>query len=86
MSEWISVKDRLPQHEDDVLIFYKNICSECSKIEDDEEDLINENFSIGRVIQNKWYINPTLPGEPLSHIVTFMVTHWMPLPEPPKCT
>ena len=72
MNEWISVKDRLPEINVDVLVFDKNISLKyVAKIIEDE----NSNG-----ILCKFFI-------PFPYDVDFShgnVTHWMPLPEPPK--
>jgi len=61
MSDWISVKDRLPTLNSDYLVFANN--------------------SIHIMIWDKhWHSFLDLDG-PLNHED---VTHWMPLPEPPK--
>ena len=71
MSEWISVKERLPDTESNVLVRTKKIPGLCSaetmmawKRADEDES---------------WQIAWTY-GESLS----LPVTHWMPLPAPPK--
>ena len=59
MSEWISVKDRLPIEEIDVLAF----AGECQVVL----------YRAGRwLYDDAWFAH----DEP--------ITHWMPLPEPPK--
>ena len=59
MNEWISVKERLPDNGEVVLV-----CDEHELI------LMAEHYSYG------WVSNPLF--------VKIKVTHWMPLPEPPK--
>lgn len=54
---WISVKDKLPQNLDDVLIHYADGCIE-----------------VGCRYSDGWPMERSLGP----------VTHWMPLPEPPK--
>jgi hypothetical protein len=65
MSEWISVKDRLPENEVDAILAI----------------LLNGNYyvMIGRRSGYVWDIY-TLDGIQWVN----SVTHWMPLPEPPK--
>lgn len=63
MAEWISVKDRLPEEDTDVLIFSRKfkICT------------------IGRCMKSSWGRWWTT-----NHAGCANITHWMPLPEPPK--
>jgi hypothetical protein len=57
--EWISVKDRLPTHEDGKVLIYTAY-----------------GISIGeKTVSNHWRGNCAIPKQ---------ITHWMPLPEPPK--
>ena len=65
MSEWISVKDRLPQVKEDVLIY------------DSHHRNIYKAWYIGDI--DVWFSNEYLPQ-------FINITHWMPLPEPPKET
>lgn len=77
--KWISVKDRLPELEEEVLVyasgkidgfFGKNVIAICSRYEQK--------------------IYPSAPGyerwsSPWQYFHTdYEITHWMPLPEPPK--
>ena len=59
MSEWISVKERLPEEEERVLVY---LDSNRSYTKTDTDRLINSKWV-------RWGRD---------------VTHWMPLPEPPK--
>ena len=60
MPKWISVKERLPENDDDVLIITEfGISMGCY--------VIHRDFWV-------YYTNPD----------SNIVTHWMPLPEPPK--
>ena len=66
MSEWISVKDRLPEDASDVLILSK-----------EKESCVG----YYRSSDNEWVMyNPCCSF----HMELHGVTHWMPLPEPPK--
>lgn len=68
MSEWISVKERLPEDDDTVWVFSIKSGSWCA-------------FHMGenRVMKKGWYrINDNNYSEEIKG-----VTHWMPLPEPP---
>ena len=66
MSEWISVKDRLPCD------INKNI------ILTDKEYVFIGFFNE----ENKFMLN----REQSCSECDYFITHWMPLPEPPKCT
>ena len=66
MSEWISVKDRLPEHDEKVIAYYG--FGDC-----------NLRF----VSTLDYYAHD--PNPHWQHESTgLIVTHWMPLPEPPK--
>ena len=73
MSEWISVKDRLPESKDDsVLAFFGEQRSiDMVHIQDYFDDITDGLDENGNQRYTKWYIHQG-------------VTHWMPLPEPPK--
>lgn len=68
MSEWISVEDRLPEYDEEVLIFDGRISAAIYTPRDNECDgFMGEGLdSYG----NAYFYDD--------------VTHWMPLPEPPK--
>ena len=65
VQEWISVKDRLPEKRDDVLLCRKW----WGEISNPQMGWYNE-------VSGKWF--------DLSNFEICNVTHWMPLPEPPK--
>ena len=69
---WISVKDRLPNPEERVLVFVKAL----GKIDNIHKDVITTNWitSSGNWIDN-W-----------KGIGNYIITHWMPLPDPPSTT
>ena len=69
---WISVKDRLPNPEERVLVFVKAL----GKIDNIHKDVITTNWitSSGNWIGN-W-----------KDIGNYVITHWMPLPDPPSTT
>ena len=62
MSEWISVEDRLPEDNDEVLT-----------------------FSLGEVFVTRyWKLTSQWLASDARATHLAKVTHWMPLPEPPK--
>lgn len=87
VQEWISVKDRLPDPEQDVILCTREIETYGKH---HEKKKIYRNIYMGYFDGNEWltiycygceYIfrmNKKYPNE------TSEVTHWMPLPEPPK--
>lgn len=86
-SEWISVKDRLPNEEDDVLILVREI--EHYGRHHEKRKVYYWQF-VGWRVDEKWattychdfrYIDDENEKEPRCE---HEVTHWMPLPEPPK--
>ena len=84
---WISVKDRLPNEEDDVLILVREI--EHYGRHHEKRKVYYWQF-VGWHVDEKWattychgfrYIDDENEEEPRCE---HEVTHWMPLPEPPK--
>ena len=71
MNEWISVDDMLPDNGNRVLVFIGS-CYECITIGDTLSDS-----------DGSWLIDNSLDEFGHSY-VTWDVTHWMPLPEPPN--
>lgn len=73
MSEWISVKDRLPEFQASVLIFTGKSYRVCS--------LSSSGWSLSGSFHEVDY-----PDDDWDWDLTFIanVTHWMPLPEAPK--
>lgn len=63
--EWISVKDRLPEKREDVLL--------CRKW---WGEISNPKMGWYNEVSGKWF--------DLSNMEIHNVTHWMPLPQPPK--
>lgn len=77
MSEWISVKDRLPKKYVEVLV--------CVEVYLDSDD--GQGFEKKRFVNTDCLIKKTNNG--MTWAITggtegFTVTHWMPLPEPPE--
>lgn len=64
MSEWVSVKDRMPPEETDVLVF-------CQK-----DPMIG--YTVAGFFYGAWKSFETEDD------TWGVVTHWMPLPDPPK--
>lgn len=67
---WIPVEERWPEHLSDVLVAYK--CGDYVRLGVGEFD--------GTTVNDEGMTVPYFKG-----IGGFEVTHWMPLPEPPKC-
>lgn len=75
--EWISVKDRLPSNSDEVLIYYGT---------DIVQAYLKDGLWKGSIVvtecMNDGYVNDRIicrQGKDFD-----FVTHWMPLPDPPK--
>lgn len=64
MNEWISVKDRLPEKDVEVLVYTRNRF--VSTLDHEDIDYLEENGKFHRYNGNQY------------------ISHWMPLPEPPK--
>jgi hypothetical protein len=73
---WISVKDRLPEKEDEYLVITKDLLNSCVCLHIWDKILIRkkEIFEWSRCLQES-YDHPYPCGE---------VTHWMPLPKLPN--
>ena len=73
MSEWISVKDRLPDEDELRVLVVAN-----GRIND---VILQGAYELAEYLGNGvWILDNTLIAETQD----FEVTHWMPLPEPPK--
>lgn len=70
MSGWISVKDKMPGDCDDVLVF-----ASWERIGLTGDIGHGEGVKIGWSTGDRWHIDGKC---------RVVVTHWMPLPEPPK--
>ncbi len=80
MSEWINVKDRLPETLESILMLYKDVHG---------EDVLTGFWDY----QNREFAQTAisfLPPEAYKSAGDYLrhqkkhITHWMPLPEPPK--
>lgn len=73
MSEWISVKDRLPENDEEVLVWYEYFRY-------GEYNCLYQTWGIGEYFKNynSWMIDHSTAGHKLRVIA------WMPLPKPPK--
>lgn len=74
MSEWISVKDRLPMEPNDVRVF-----ESIGVIATDGDMVCQCNFDAGHGCGMPW-----AEWSSYNDIHMRKITHWMPLPEPPK--
>lgn len=72
-NEWISVKDDLPEHLETVLVHIGNKFG-CFKI---ATGCCIRQFKI------EWQVHFD-DNESAGHYISEYITHWMPLPEPPK--
>ena len=100
MNEWISVKDRLPEPETEVIILadrrgdkvITTAMYEDGSISDEDSKWIWYEIDIDYDIENDKYLIPEgwweykhyLDDDVYNNAVDDTVTHWMPLPEPPK--
>lgn len=70
MAEWIDVNERLPEKAETVLCYCKNTSTELGTM------------TIGSCDKG-WFLQYEVGGTSYPHHY-WKVTHWMPLPEPPK--
>lgn len=95
--EWISVKDRLPDAEQEVLILTENRVITTAMYEDgtvstDDScwDWYDADFDYDEgndkylICEGWWEYRHYNPDDVYNNCVDDRVTHWMPLPEPPK--
>ena len=82
-SNWISVKDRLPEHDDSVLVITKKGHAVCIFLDSKK---VNEKLQSTGLINDEIDINQDpyyfCCRSSLMHTLNG-VTHWMPLPEQP---
>ena len=82
MSEWVSVKDRLPENGTYLVRVYRDATvtsPSANFICTASLSMISVHCFDGSPIRSAWYVYPSS-----GHEVTNDVTHWMPLPKPPK--
>lgn len=82
MSDWISVDERLPPYGQEVLLF---IQTKLRNVDYDTDKEIGDSYvckekAIGCIKNNDLWLNYDQDG----FYSVSDVTHWMPLPEPPK--
>ena len=81
MSKWINVKDKMPDGRSEVLVFCKFDTSPLIAFHDnntwiekcDNLDIVSGDARISREIHEVGAVD-----------IGYEITHWMPLPEPPK--
>ena len=69
--EWISINDRLPEKGMDCLVFTTSGCQQIARYTD-------RNSTYGYNYKEKWFRKGS------RQLSKKTITHWMPLPEPPK--
>ena len=72
MSEWISVKDRMPRYNETVLIYRPSMA----------EPILADKYFGFYGEDEEWNEGWVRYGKDLKG--NDIITHWMPLPEPPK--
>ena len=84
VQQWIPVSERLPDKDGDYLvvkkIFNNNIIQDVLSFAKDGRKV--DKYDFHRGWKNVWHYYDSEWG----HITVDSVTHWMPLPEPPKVT
>ena len=82
VQKWIPVTERLPEEDGRYLvvkkIFNNSIWQDVLEFAKDGRKV--DKYDFHREWKNVWYLYDSEWG----HIITDNVTHWMPLPEPPK--
>ena len=77
IQEWISVKDRLPDKTGRYLVLKNRIAPDC--LGGNRTDIV-----ILRFFVDKGFRMPTHIPDWINEEINDEVTHWMPLPKPPK--
>ena len=79
--KWISVKDRLPDKDGKYLVFEKgSYANQIRTLQFAKDGRKVDKYDFHRGWKNVWYRYDSEWG----HITIDSVTHWMPLPQPPK--
>ena len=73
VQEWISVKDKLPPYNHDVLVYRPNMAMKI--VVDSYDGYYGED-------DGEWYEGWAKYGKDIHN--NPLITHWMPLPQPPK--
>ena len=98
--DWINVKDRLPEPQEKVIVFFENrygkkwrtLAEYIPSMYVVEEDYLDPEYSDGFAEYDEendcfwtpegWYENQYEPD--VNFCLSETITHWMPLPPPPK--
>ena len=73
VQEWISVKDKLPPYNHDVLVYRPNMAMKI---------LVDNYAGYYGEDDDEWHEGWTIYGEDIHN--NPLITHWMPMPQPPK--
>ena len=85
-NDWISVKDRLPAEKESMFAKYHatELWSRAMWLKESEKVLVcvafpdgGQKVTVGTLQDGKWRTT-------VSPVIPHTVTHWMPMPEPPK--
>ena len=81
MDRWISVSEKLPDQDGNYLVFQKYFYGTCiTTLRFAKDGRKVDRYDFEREWKNVWYRYDSEWG----HITIDNITHWMPLPEPPK--
>lgn len=81
MSEWISVKDQMPDEHVDVMFYYNMHGNPMFK---QESTIVKRDIVCGHYANGIWHICYLYMSLPLRDDRGIKITHWMPLPEMPE--
>lgn len=81
---WISVKDRLPEKDGQYLIYYNDDGFRGVWIDNFAVNLSNVSYCFKGKNRSGWFSYELDYSGQYNYEETTSVTHWMPLPEPPK--